>query len=152
MWNGLVKNMFHEVIGPIQIFFCLRIISFAYCACISYCGFFVIIIPIVIYKYIYCSKLLNILCWWLLCTYWSLNSHRENILSFILSSWCINTCTGWYCGVIVGLYTGFYVGMWWYNNSPEAIAMIPFPFYHNFFLLCCVHLLFVEYYIATIFA
>ena len=142
------KNMLHEGIGQIKLSFCL----------VGWYHFLVLYVhlPVVIVL-CYCypnlrvaiHSLIRIIryiwCWLLLCIWWSLSSHGENLLSFIISSCWINTCMGCCCSVIVGLYTRFFIGLWWYNNFPQAIMMIPYPLYHHFFVIYCVHLLFFLY-------
>ena len=106
--------------------------------------FYAIVILIVIYQYIHCSKFLNICCWRLLCEWWYLTSHGENLLYFILRSFYIKTCIGCCFSVIVGFYTRFVVGMGWNNNAPQDITVITLPFYHHFFVLYFLNLMFVE--------
>ena len=123
----------------------------SFCLCIFLQLLFgTIVILIVIYQYIYCSKLSNICCWWLFFNWRSLGSNVGNLLWFISSSFCIKTCMGCCCSVIGGLGTLFFVGVWWYNNIPLAILVIPLPFYHHFLVLYCINILFFNHCIATI--
>ena len=49
-------------------------------------------------------------CWWLLCAWWFLIIHGENLLPFIIRSFWINTCMVCCCGVIFCFIPVFLLG------------------------------------------
>ena len=144
------KNMLHEGIGQIKLSFCL----------VGWYHFLVLYVhlPVVIVL-CYCypnlrvaiHSLIRIIryiwCWLLLCIWWSLSSHGENLLSFIIIICWINTCMGCCCSVIVGLYTRFSLGCdgiiishrpsWWFR-TPYITTSLSFIVY--IFCFFCIKL------------